>query len=94
MNDQREQTLEELVAQAEMAAATLKAQLAEKIAAERPNALAIVLDTIRKHGFTRAELDKALRKRPKVARGPRKPKATGPAGIINGAQAKASTSAP
>lgn len=75
MNDQQhELTLEEAVAQAEMTAAKLRTQLAEKHAAERPNALAKVSALIRTYGITRAELQEIVRKRPKKARGPRKAK--------------------
>lgn len=76
MNEEREMTLEELVDKAEAEATQLKAKLAAKVAAERPNALAQVAQLIRTHSITRAELDEFVRKRPMVKRGPRsKPKA-------------------
>lgn len=59
-----DQTPEQLLARIEAEAAALRAKIAASKAALRPNALAHVLASITEHGFTKAELDPALRKRP------------------------------
>lgn len=73
MNETTE-TLAETIARLEAETAKLKAQRDAAIAAERPTALAKVGELIRKHAFTRDDLDPFVRKRPKKERGPRKPK--------------------
>jgi len=72
------ETLDEAIAKAEAQAAALKARRDAAVAAERPAALARTLEVIRRHAFTKAELDPAMRKRPFVPK-PRKAKA--PAGL-------------
>jgi len=74
MSQTVEQVASELAA-AERQAAELKAKLEQLRVAERPAAIAKVLDLIAKHGLTRKECDSAAwRKREYKARGPRKPK--------------------
>jgi hypothetical protein len=93
--DERE-TIEQAIARAEAESAKLKAQRDALLAAIRPAALARVLGEIRAHGITRAELDPALRKRPKVARGQRKPKAVAgaaPSLVVQAAQSAAKEAA-
>lgn len=65
--------LDKAIAQAEAEAAALKAKRDAAIAVERPDALKTVLALITKHGFTKAEIEPALRKRAFVPR-PRKAK--------------------
>ena len=74
MNPLTEMTNSARLAAIEAEAAALKAQIAAENAKVRPEALVQVLDAIRAHGFTRSDLDPALRKRAFSPK-PRKPQA-------------------
>jgi hypothetical protein len=68
-----EQTEEQMLADVEKQAESLRATIAQRNAVARPMALEVVLAEIKKHKFTLAELAPSLRKRAFAPR-PRKAK--------------------